>query len=69
MFGFKRKMIEYDKEKCQPVLRRSICTGEKVAGFQNLDSGEFKEYQLIHDDRELQEFMKGCGISSIKTIY
>ena len=70
LFGFrKKKVISYDKEKCEPVQWRSICKDERVAGFRDLETGEFKEYQLIHSDRELKEFMEACGIDSIKTIY
>lgn len=40
---FKKKLQPrtYDKATQKPVIRSSICTGEKVAGFQDLATGRF----------------------------
>ena len=55
---FKRKsrrtVLEYDKENLKPVLRCSICTGEQVAGFQNVHTGKFQEVMLIRNASDLQ---------------
>ena len=40
----------------KPVLRCSICTGEKVAGFKNIHTGKFEEVMLIRNDKELDVF-------------
>ena len=59
----------YDPETQRPVLRCSICTGEKVAGFKNIHTGKFEEVTLIRDDRELREFMDRYGISEVTREY
>jgi hypothetical protein len=70
---FKRKKetppIDYDRENEEPVLRCSICTGEKTAGFQNIKTGRFREYMLIRDEDEIREFCSRCGVEDVKKIY
>lgn len=57
MFGKKKKLkAEFDRETQKPVLRCSICTGEKVAGFKNIHTGKFEEIMLIRSDKELDVF-------------
>ena len=56
----------------KPVLRCSICTGEQVAGFQDLHTGHFTEVQLIRSPQELQAFRSRYGIPAdcpIEKIY
>lgn len=55
----------YDRESLRPVIRVSICTGERVAGFREKNSGRFREVQLIRSDCDLREFMERYGISEI----
>ena len=60
----------YDREKKEPVLRCSICTGEQVAGFWDLDARRFEEVMLIRDDADLREFRGMYGIAGeIRKIY
>ena len=70
---FKRKepKIEYDPKSQTPAVRSSICTGEKVAGFIDNTTGQFKEYALITNQEELLGFCKRAGVSSndLKEIY
>lgn len=57
--GKKSRKIEeifYDRENQIPVIRASICTGERVAGFKNVHTGKFEEVMLIQDERDLAEF-------------
>ena len=57
MFGKKKKLkVQFDRETQKPVLRCSICTGEKVAGFKNIHTGKFEEVMLIRSDEELDVF-------------
>lgn len=60
MFGIRRKMAisTYDKSGKIPVIRSSICTGERVAGFKDPVSGKFDEMMLIRDGRDLSEFLQ-----------
>lgn len=69
---FKKKKEQkksYDKENCRPVLHCSICTGEQVAGFKNIHTGEFTEITLIRSSKELDEFMETYDISTITKEY
>ena len=54
-----------------PVIRSSICTGEKTAGFKNLETGRFEDIMLIRQEKDLQEFLDLYGISKeeIRTEY
>lgn len=65
MFGKKKQKQpsgSYDKERQQPILRCSICTGEQVAGFRNLDNGKFEEVSVIRGEGDLEKFLSAYGI-------
>ncbi|MBQ1899982.1 MAG: hypothetical protein II153_03660 [Erysipelotrichaceae bacterium] len=70
---FRKKTIEtikYDETIRRPAIRSSICTGERVAGFENLETGKFEEIQLLQSERDLEQFKKRYGITGdIRTIY
>lgn len=71
-FSWKNKTgprSSYDPEKEKPVIRASICTGERVAGFRDLKTGKFHEVILIRDQRDLDSFMKEYGVDHIDTEY
>lgn len=63
MFHKKPKVIEYDKNTLKPVIRSSICTGEKVAGFQDMKTGKFTEIMLIRNNKDMDEFLTTYDIS------
>ena len=63
MFGRKKKILEYDKEKMIPVIHASICTGEQVAGFKNKETGKFEEVMLIRDGKDMDAFMEMYDLS------
>lgn len=66
----KTKAPGYDAQRLEPVIRQSICTGEKTAGFRDLETGRFLEVMLIRTQKDLDEFRAQYGISDpIKTIY
>ncbi len=71
MFGRKKKPTpQYDAETQEPVLKRSICTGETTAGFKDRKTGRYTEYMLIRCQHDLDEFMQTYGIESVpKTEY
>lgn len=73
MFGFKRnnkvEKKEFDASVYKPVLKCSICTGEQVAGFQNLQTGKFEEITLIRNQSELKTFLDTYGLQDIEKIY
>ena len=69
IFKKKTTVIAYDRENLRPVIRSSICTGEKVAGFKDVETGKFKDIMLIRNDRDLKSFMDTYGISDIDREY
>ena len=70
LFKKRSKPKRYDPETQQPVLRKSICTGETTAGFRDRKDGRFHEVMAIRSERDLQAFMEQYGVEEIpKTIY
>ena len=69
MFHKKVQKETYDRENQQPVIRSSICTGEKVVGFKDIQTGTFTEVMLIRDNRDMDLFLEKYDISvaEIKT--
>lgn len=69
MFHKKIQKETYDRENQKPVIRSSICTGEKVAGFKDIQTGKFTEVMLIRDSRDMDLFLEKYDISvaEIKT--
>ena len=59
MFGRKKDKIEieYDRTSQRPVIRCSICNGEQVAGFKNIQTNQFHEVMLIRTEADLKYFM------------
>lgn len=69
MFKKKYKKKTYDIENKRPVIRCSICTGEQVAGFKNVNTGHFEDIMLIRNSADLDEFMRMYGITEITKEY
>jgi len=59
----KKKSTAYDKTGKIPVLRASICTGEKTAGFKDPLTGRLEEQTLIATDADLQAFLHKYGVA------
>ena len=61
---FKKKPVphSYDKENEKPLIKASICNGEQVAGFKNLQTGEFREVMLIRGFEDFETFKRQYGI-------
>lgn len=51
-------VIPFDRGGRVPVIRSSICTGERTVGFKDPVSGRFQEYMLIQNDGDFQEFLR-----------
>ena len=63
MFFKKKNVIKtYDAENKKPAIRASICTGEEVAGFRDIHTGNFEEVMLIRSEKDLKEFRRAYGI-------
>lgn len=63
MFHRKIKKMEYDRENQKPVIRSSICNGERVAGFRDKNTGKFTEIMLIRDNKDMDLFLEDYDIS------
>ena len=61
--------VPFDPEKQYAVIRSSICTGVKVAGFKNEEDGHFTEVMLIRTYEDELVFKETYGIDTIKTEY
>ena len=61
--------VTYDPKQQKAVLRCSICTGEQVAGFQDMHTGKFEEVMLICGEADLQQFKRQYGVDEITKIY
>ena len=61
--------VPFDPEKQEPVIRSSICTGEKVAGFKNKEDGHFTEVMVLRTPKDEERFREMCGVENIKTEY
>ena len=64
-----REEFPFDPAKQAAVIRSSICTGEKVAGFKDLEGGHFTEVMLIRDGKDEQRFREIYGLESVKKEY
>ncbi len=70
MFRKKKKLkAEFDRKNQKPILRCSICTGEKVAGFKNIHTGKFEEVMLIRNDKELDVFKAMYDLDDVAKEY
>lgn len=71
MFTKKTKKQSYNKDEQKPIIRSSICTGEKVAGFKDLNTGKFTEVMAIKSNKDLDIFLEQYDIevAEIKTEY
>lgn len=69
LFKSKEQKKSYDKNTQKPVMKCSICTGEKVAGFKDMHTGKFEEIMLINDAKDLATFKEMYGIDTIEKEY
>ena len=55
----------------EPVVRASICTGERVVCMRERATGKLHELRLIRSDAELDRFCEEYGLEkgSVKTVY
>lgn len=64
-----KKTIPFDKETQIAVIRSSICTGEKTAGFKDKQTGHFREVMIIRSDYDKKRFMDIYDLDDIKIDY
>ncbi len=58
-------------EEYEPVIRSSICTGERTACLRRREDGRLREYMLLRTDADLAEFCRLVGVKAedIRTVY
>ena len=64
-----KDMVPFDPETQLPIIRASICTGEKVAGFKDKVTGRFTEVMLIRSAADELKFKEAYQIESLETEY
>ena len=74
MFAWRKKKAEtprFPAEDYEPVIRSSICTGEKVACMRDRHTGRLQEVMLIRGPDDLDAFCRQFGLEreKIKTVY
>ena len=76
IFGFGKKSSGgafetngFDPETQTAVIRSSICTGEKVAGFKDIKTGRFVEIMLIRSKKDEQEFKDKYHVDELRVEY
>lgn len=63
-------LSEFPLEQYTPVMRVSICTGEKTAGFRDKKTGQIKEVMLIKTEKDIAEFREKYGVTEkIEKVY
>ena len=69
-FNRKPEPEPFDREHLTPVIRCSICTGERVAGFLDRRTGRIREIMLIRNDADVRTFCERFGLSELpKNVY
>jgi len=64
-----REKFPFDPARQTAVIRSSICTGEKVAGFKDLEGGHFTEVMLIRSRQDEERFKELYRLEAVKTEY
>ena len=67
--GGRFETAPFDPKTHDAVIRSSICTGEKVAGFKSKADGHFAEVMLIRSQKDIEDFKRTYGVETVKTEY
>ena len=67
----KRAPVCFDRAAKAPVIRQSICTGEKTACLRDRKTGKLEDIMLIRTDEDLREFLETYGVreEELETVY
>ncbi|MCR5057443.1 MAG: aspartate dehydrogenase [Clostridiales bacterium] len=63
--------VAFDREKEEPVIKKSICTGEATVGFVDKNTGHYRDIRKVNSPIEIEAFCEEVGIDpqTIRTIY
>ncbi len=64
-----RDTIPYDPVKQEAVVRCSVCTGERVAGFRDRENAHFTEVMVLRTPEEEKRFKELYGIDTLRVEY
>ena len=64
-------LAEFPAEQFEPVIRASICTGERTACMRDRATGKLHEIMLVRTDEDLDTFCRMCEgkKESLRTVY
>ena len=65
------KGISYDPSTQEPVIHKSICTGEATVGFVDISTGKYHDLRKVTDEAEIEAFCSEVGVErgKIRTIW
>ena len=67
--GGRFETAPFDPKTHDAVIRSSICTGEKVAGFKDKKDGHFTEVMLIRNKKDEEKFKEMYKVDSLTVEY
>lgn len=59
----------YGKTRHKALLKCSICNGEQVAGFKDLQTGKFHEVMFVRNPKDLELFKETYGLEEVGKEY
>ncbi|MBR5418271.1 MAG: aspartate dehydrogenase [Clostridiales bacterium] len=67
----KHLSIAFDPLKEEPVIKKSICTGEATVGFVDKNTGRYRDIRKVSSPVEIEAFCEEVEIDpkTIRTIY
>lgn len=65
----RKSEFTFDPDRQVAVIRSSICTGEKVAGFKDKETGHFTDVMLIRGPEDERMFKETYNLTEVKTEY
>lgn len=65
------EVTHFDPAEFEPVIRASICTGERVACMRERETGKLHELMLIRTEEDLKTFCRRYRVAeeNVKTVY
>lgn len=63
MFHKKAVRKTYDPSRQKPEIHHNLTSGERIAGFRDLETGKFEEVAQILNDKDLENFRNEYGIT------
>lgn len=53
--------LDYDREAFEPVIRSSICTGERTGCLRHRVDGRLREIMLLRSEADMEEYCRLVG--------